>query len=527
MLRANISCSGRRLALVLRRGGWRSGASSIASAAASPPSGQVDRRQARGGQPDRRGRSGGTAPSIIDETQAKGSGDGLGVSVLTETGNRLRAPRVLLQKGKARLFWDGNPVVYGGAVSTTVPGDGLPLGIGSPVLVADHTGRPIAWGMFNPTSMYRVRLLGSARDAATFPHLCLDVDATIAWRIRQSAEVRARLGLPRAGVTTCYRLINSEGDGLSGIVADVFANVIVVQCTAAWAHSRRSAICHAFLNAVPHADVVLWRPQLELLQKEGLNDDQDAISTDSTFTRGSGDAAGAATAVPDRLVVFEEGVKYNISLLGGQKTGFYCDQRDNRGRVRQLVSASGARSVLDLCCYSGGFALAAALGGASTVVGVDSSGAAVELATSNAALNGCADACSFVRADVMEYLQAAQATHAGKYDVVVLDPPKLAPNKHALAKAAGRYRRLNSLAAALVAPGGVLLSCTCSGAMAQSGEFPALVASASAAAGRHAVLLGRCGPALCHVTTPSYGEGNYLEACLFGIHGGPHGASSS
>jgi 23S rRNA G2069 N7-methylase RlmK/C1962 C5-methylase RlmI len=102
--------------------------------------------------------------------------------------------------------------------------------------------------------------------------------------------------------------------------------------------------------------------------------------------------------------------------------------------------------------------------------------------------------------------------------VVILDPPKLAPNRQALAKATQRYRKLNSLAASLVAPGGLLVTCTCSGAMAQRGQFPEIAAQAVAAGGRHAALVGRHGPAGCHVTSPAYPEGNYLEVCVFGIH---------
>ena len=421
----------------------------------------------------------------------------------------------MLLKGKARLFWDGQPLVYGGAVANVSP----PLGestTGAPVLVADHTGRSLGWGVYNAHSMYRVRLLGTAQAAAQAPGLCLDVDATVAARARDAAQLRTRLGLPSAGVTTCYRLVNSEGDRLSGLVVDVFASVVVVQCTAAWAHSRRHMVAQALLAAVPSATTVLWRPQKELLEKEGLGE-ADAITADVTFNRDGAPAAGGDT--PDKLVVLENGVQYNVSLLSGQKTGFFLDQRDNRARVRSLAAAGSANRVLDLCCYSGGFAINAALGGAQHVTGVDSSAPALALATSNAELNGVSAACTFVRADVMEYLQAQALSEEGRgqWDCVILDPPKLAPNRAALAKATQRYRRLNALAASLLAPGGVLVTCTCSGAMAQSGDFPALVSSAVASTGRHAALLGTYGPAMCHVTSPAYPEGTYLEACFLAV----------
>ena len=440
-----------------------------------------------------------------------GGGDDAGVAALDAAATRVRVPRVVLLKGKARLFWDGQPLVYGGAVADVSPP--LPATTtGAPVLVADHTGRPLGWGVYNAHSMYRVRLLGTVQAAAQAPELCLDVDATVAARTRDAAALRARLGLPTAGVTTCYRLVNSEGDRLSGLVVDVFDTVIVVQCTAAWAHARRQMVAKALLDAVPMATTVLWRPQKELLEKEGLGEG-DAITGDVVFNRDG--AAGGE--VPDQMVVLENGVHYNISLLSGQKTGFFLDQRDNRARVRALAAAGRANRVLDLCCYSGGFAINAALGGAKHVTGVDSSAPALALATSNAALNGVS--ATFVRGDVMEYVQAQAFSEEGRgqWDCVILDPPKLAPNKHALVKATARYRRLNALAAALVAPGGVLVTCTCSGAMAQSGAFPALVSSAVATSGRHAALLGTYGPAMCHVTSPAYPEGNYLEACFLAV----------
>ena len=183
------------------------------------------------------------------------------------------------------------------------------------------------------------------------------------------------------------------------------------------------------------------------------------------------------------------------------------------------AAASGASRVLDLCCYSGGFALNAALGGATRVTGVDSSAAALALARDNAALNGLSpEQCSFVEADALDYMRDELAAGRGaSYDIVVLDPPKLAPSRDALARAAGRYRRLNAAAAALVAPGGLLLTCSCSGAMTQSGAFPGLAAEAAAGAGRSVSLLDVAGAAPCHARCAGYPEGEYLTAVLLGL----------
>ncbi len=184
-----------------------------------------------------------------------------------------------------------------------------------------------------------------------------------------------------------------------------------------------------------------------------------------------------------------------------------------------MRAASAGARVLDLCCYSGGFALSAALGGAAAVTGVDSSAAAVALARANAALNGFSDSqCRFVEADVLDFMRDALAAGgAASYDIVILDPPKLAPSREALLRAAGRYRRLNEAAAQLVAPGGILLSCTCSGAMTQSGAFPGLVADAAAAQGRSAALLATAGAAPCHARCAGYPESEYLTAVFMGL----------
>jgi len=186
-------------------------------------------------------------------------------------------------------------------------------------------------------------------------------------------------------------------------------------------------------------------------------------------------------------------------------------------RVRALVAAVGPSCrVLDLCCYSGGFALNAAAAGAASVLGVDSSAAAVALARANGARNGYNNV-TFRVGDVMDTLLALQPGGPA-YDVVVLDPPKLAPTRGALARASSRYRKLNSLAASLVAPGGTLLTCSCSGAMTQSGAFGGLVADSLAAAGRSGALAAHCGAAACHVQCAGYAEGNYLTALFFAMH---------
>ena len=187
------------------------------------------------------------------------------------------------------------------------------------------------------------------------------------------------------------------------------------------------------------------------------------------------------------------------------------DQRDNRQALRSLVAASGARAVADLCCYTGGFAINAAAGGAERVVGVDSSAPALALAAANAQLNDVAERCEFVRADVEGWMRQQPP---GTFDVVVLDPPKLAPTRASLLKAVGKYKRLNRLAMALLRPGGLLLTCSCSGAVAQSGSFPQIVRAAAAEVGRSLAVLRTSGAAADHPLDVAFGEGAYLSCVL-------------
>jgi len=440
-----------------------------------------------------------------------------GSKLLSAAAARLNAPRVSLKTGKARLFWGGNPIVYGNSVDAV---SRPPPASGAACLVTDHAGAALGWGVYNEHSMYRVRLLGSHSEAVSSgAALALDVEATLAARLAAAARLRQRLGLPSAQTDT-FRLVNSEGDRLSGLTADVFGPFIVAQASALWLQQRRDAVAAALLAALPSATHVLWRPMADLLRKESGPGADEAPPPPAQLFHRAGPRAEAADMgeLPERLQVLENGVRYFVALGSGQKTGFYCDQRESRARVRALAAAAGPSArVLDLCCYSGGFALAAALGGAARVTGVDSSASAVALARANAELNGLAEPqCTFLVADAMEHLQAAQA--AGPvYDVVILDPPKLAPTRAMLPRAASRYRKLNALAAALVAPGGTLLTCSCSGAMTQSGAFPSLVADSVAAAGRSGALVARAGAAPCHVQCAGYAEGDYLTALFVSV----------
>ncbi|EFJ46677.1 hypothetical protein VOLCADRAFT_81786 [Volvox carteri f. nagariensis] len=426
-----------------------------------------------------------TTPKHNTDKSATINGDGAAAGV----------PLVVLKKDKARLFVSGNPMVYGGAVDCVIARP--PPGIGEPVMVTDASRRPVGWGVYNPHSMFRVRLFQMQSEVEADPRVALNVPALVQLRVRQAVELRRALGLPSAD-TNVYRLINSEGDRLSGLVADVLGDTVVVQAGAGWVQRYRQDVESA-IRAATGLTRVVWRPLWRILQEEGLQPPDEAAEADT----------GTET---EMLEVREAGLRL-LASPKGQKTGFYADQRDSRGFLAGLVRAQAAAglpvSVLDLCCYSGGFGLAAAAAGATRVLGVDSSEPAVKLATANAELNGLSATASFVRADISDFMKAAVA-QGQQYDVVVLDPPKLAPDRSALARARIKYLRLNTLAMRLVRPGGLLMTCSCSGAMTQSNEFVGMVVEAAQQVGRQPTLLREAGAAADHVLNPAYPEGEYL-----------------
>lgn len=425
---------------------------------------------------------------------------------------------VRLKGGKARLFKNGHPLVFGGAVGQVT---GEP-DAGGVVDVVDGKGSVIGWGVYNPHSMYRVRLLATHEEDALLAHR--DLGQLISYRLQAAAKLRAACGLP-SSVTTAYRLVNSEGDRLSGLTVDVFAGTAVAVTSALWLE-QRSEIVVECLRALPGIDDVVWRRSDGRLQQDGWVKQKEVVEEVAADELAPAPAVPPLPPPPPPLPVLirESGVKYLVAPVLGQKSGFYCDQRDNRKHLAELCAG---KRVLDLFCYSGGFSISAARAGASRCVGVDSSALALELARENAQLNGHGAACGFVQADVHKFLREVHegprdrappsfANHddARGVDIVICDPPKLAPSVKDLARATPKYRKLNGLAMRSLKPGGLLLSCTCSAAMTQSGGFVTMLQEAAQAEGRALTVLRVTGPAADHVIHPACPESSYLTAVL-------------
>lgn len=327
---------------------------------------------------------------------------------------------------------------------------------------------------------------------------------------------------PSLYTTNTYRLVHGEGDALSGLAVDLIDNVAVVMSSASWCQVHQAAIVAALRHVLPSSFDIVWRTTGSRLRQDGYQSESNENNKKTNDDEEQDEQAMVIDSdqPPDTPVLsLENSVAYRVyPYANGQKTGVYCDQRDNRALLATLCRD---KRVLDLCCYHGGFALNAILNGhASFVTGVDSSADAIAACHENVRLNEIDDdRTEFVKDDVTHFLQASFGTR--EYDVVVLDPPKLAPSVATLDKARRKYHGLNRDAIKVVnrEKGGLFLTCTCSAAMTQKdgGQyFLNMVHGAALSASRQVRLLRVTGAAACHVQSPAaFPAGNYLTAALF------------
>jgi 23S rRNA (cytosine1962-C5)-methyltransferase len=388
--------------------------------------------------------------------------------------------RVILRPRRARPFYGLHPWVFPGAIDR-VEGDPPD---GAEVDLVSHTGNFVARGLYNGRSKIRVRLY----------HWSPEPLDEAFFRQRLVAALRLRgpiLGLDGPG--KACRLVFSEADGISGLSVDRFDRWLVVQLTSQGLAQRREMLADLLMECVRPEGIYL-RTERGIGQLEGL-ELQDAP------LRGQ---------VPVGPVPIEEnGLRYLVHLTEGQKTGFYLDQRDNRQAVARLATG---RRVFDAFCYSGGFGIAAGRAGASEVVGVDVSEAALALAAENFRLNGLHDRVSLVRGDVFNQLDAL-VSEGQRFGMVVLDPPKFARAQNAVEDALRGYRRLQTQALRLLDADGILVVCCCTGLISMD-MLTDLLAQLAREERRTLQILERRGQAADHPVSPTCPESNYLKCLL-------------
>lgn len=373
-----------------------------------------------------------------------------------------------------------HPWIFSGAIKYIDKG----IANGEVIAVLNHDKDFVAYGVMNHLSRVAVRLL-------EWDHNKIPDESW--WRARVRKAVLARRHLLNESNTTC-RLIFAEADFIPGLIADLYGDYVSIQVHTTGVELVKDLIVDE-LAKLTQAKGIYERSDLKAREHEGLKDT-------------NGVRYGAVP--PEFVEVAENGIRYHINILEGQKSGFYCDQRENRALVAQYVKD---QSVLDCFCYSGGFTLNALHHGARHVTSVDSSHLAIDTLQQNIVLNDMDQTKnSAIKTDVNKYLRQLGET-GKKFDVIILDPPKYAPNRSALEKASRAYKDLNRRALLALDSGGLLATFSCSGAM-NIETFKQVLAWAALDAGKEIQFVRQFHQPEDHPVRASFPEGEYLKGLL-------------
>ena len=382
--------------------------------------------------------------------------------------------KIQLKKGRERSVLKGHPWVFSGAVAQ---GEAA---AGELIEVCSDAGTKIGQGWYSPASQIRIRMVPDA-----------PVEDLVANAVARRGDYFVNC------YTNAVRLVNAESDFLPGVVADYYAGHVVCQFTSAGADARKGEIVAALMKFAPGCGGVSERLDVDSRAKEGL-------STAPAFAHLAGEEP------PDVVEIAEGQVKFLVDVRKGHKTGFYLDQRDARAAVGAL--ANGA-DVLNCFSYTGGFGLFARASGASAVTQVDISPDALSLAKRNEALQHyCGTSMEYVEADVFQFLRKCR-DEGRMFDFIVLDPPKFAPVRSQLMKAARGYKDINLLAMKLLKPYGTLATFSCSGAMGAE-FFRTVLAEAAEDARRCFQVVQRTQAGSDHPVSLAFPEGEYLKGFI-------------
>ena len=387
---------------------------------------------------------------------------------------------ITLRRGKEESLRRYHPWVFSGAIAS------LPDGIeeGEVVKVVASDGTPLGVGHYQIGSI-AVRMLDS--DASTV------IDGSFyRSRLAQAWRMRRALGLVRPD-NTAFRLVHGEGDFLPGLIVDVYGDTAVMQAHSPGMHVQRMVIAEALtgLDDSPVSNVY-YKSETTLPFKAGC-DPRD----------------GYLIGRSDNNVAVENGLKFNIDWLKGQKTGFFVDQRENRSLLERYARG---RRVLNMFCYTGGFSVYAMRGGARGVTSVDSSAKAIALTDANVALN-FGDAAGLHDSYAEDAFKFLSQTRRGDYDLISLDPPAFAKHRDAIRNALRGYQRLNALGIEKVAPGGIVFTFSCSQAITKE-QFRLAVFSAAAQTGRRVRILHQLTQPADHPVNIYHPEGEYLKGLI-------------
>jgi 23S rRNA (cytosine1962-C5)-methyltransferase len=386
-------------------------------------------------------------------------------------------PEITLKKGREAALLRGHPWVFSGAIGAI---NGKPTA-GDIVLAKDAAGKPLSLGFFNPQTDIAFRVLTQN---------CNQIISADFWqeRLQSARALRQRIINER---TDAYRLVNAEGDGFPGLIADVYGSTLVVSITTAGMEKQKSHILNALISQLKPARIY-EQSQGRSRTLEGLEERRDFVYGDNQ---------------PEAVQIRENGFTFEVDFIGGQKTGFFLDQRVNR---KKLGALSRNANVLNCFSYTGAFSVYCAAGGAKRVVSLDISRAACTAATQNLRLNGFSpDTHPVIDADVFDYLRNMQEN----FDLIILDPPAFAKTKRDVARASRGYKEINLQAIKHLALGGILATFSCSNFMEED-LFYKIVQGAARDAGADLQLLSRLEAGPDHPIGLGHPEGHYLKGLL-------------
>lgn len=394
-------------------------------------------------------------------------------------------PQLILHPDKERSLLRHHPWIFATSVAHLAgrarPGDTVEV-------VADN-GKMLGKAAWSSVSQIRARMWSFDTD---------EIIDDVFFKRRVATALSRRTALPELESQQGLRLIHAESDGLPGVIADRYGDTIVLALTSAGAEKWRDAIVGA-LKKSTGCTRIYERSDSEVRKLEGLEPKSGWL-----FSEGD-------TRDLTKLAIEENGIKLLVDIAGGHKTGFYLDQRDNRSLLRGL--ANGKR-VLNCFCYTGGFSLQALAGGACEVISIDSSGPALDLARDNFAHNPQLDAARAEWRDADVFAELRKLREANEqFDIIVLDPPKFAPSASHADRASRAYKDINLLGFRLLAPGGLLMTYSCSGGIGLE-LFQKIVAGAALDAGRNARIVRRLQGSADHPVALAFPEGEYLKGLL-------------
>jgi 23S rRNA (cytosine1962-C5)-methyltransferase len=400
-------------------------------------------------------------------------------------GRRLRMtteiayPALYLKRGEDERLRGGHLWVFSNEVDVRrSPLTGFEPG--EPCVIADSTGKPLGVGYVNPNSLICARLLNRGVDHAIDRSLLVH-------KLKVALSLRERLY-----TEPYYRLVFGEADALPGLTLDRFGDVVVAQTTTAGMERLKDDIAAAVAKVIKPA-ALIWKNDAGVRALEGLPEYTDA----------------GMNALPVSLLVREGGLDFEIDPMGGQKTGWFYDQRANRDLLAPYVRDA---RVLDMFSYLGGWGLRAAAAGAKEAICVDASAAAVAAITRNAQRNGLDGRVSAVRADAFEFLKAQRGARE-RYDVVFLDPPAFIKRKKDFAEGRLAYRRINEMAMQILARDGILITCSCSYHMPRAALLEA-VQQGARHLDRNMQVLAQLQQAPDHPVHPAIPETDYLKGFI-------------